>query len=236
MRSTKGKIEVSRFTGRIKKSTIQITSLALYRIWTMSFMPIRSSFSRLQNFKARGMWISVWEGLSTFPFSQAASRLQKQPILFRRKRKNRNRLPGPHASSSLAHETPPASHGALDVAIEWPRNVWYRDGVSQFETRGAIRVQKLASSSALILSGSITSIRRFYNYFGRAFNIESGEIKFTGTPDNNPLLAIEASYATGAATVYLDISGTPESLHSRCVRTLLCPIRILSRSSFSASP
>jgi len=111
-------------------------------------------------------------------------------------------------SSSPVQKVAIWKRGTLDVAIQWPRNVWYKDGLSSIETHGDLRIQKTSSNPDLLLTGLITSIRGSYSYYGRAFNIASGEIQFTGTPELNPQLNIEATYANGPTTVYLDITGT----------------------------
>jgi len=97
----------------------------------------------------------------------------------------------------------------MDVNVVWTRNVWYHEGVSSIETKGDLRVQKKASSP-LFITGQITSLRGSYNYYGRNFNIESGQMQFTGEPGFNPALTIEASYTSGPTMVYLDMSGTIE--------------------------
>jgi len=100
--------------------------------------------------------------------------------------------------------------GTLDVSLQWPRDVWYRDGASAIETTGNLRFQKREGSSIVLLTGSVRSIRGDYSYFGRNFTLESGEIQFVGSPELNPSLNVEASYASGATTVYLDITGTAD--------------------------
>ncbi len=96
----------------------------------------------------------------------------------------------------------------MDVHAHWPRNVWYRDGLSKIETSGDLRVQKDEGTTTPYMSGSISIVRGLYNIYGRDFTLNSGDIAFTGPPDINPLLNVRAQYQNGGTTVYLDVRGT----------------------------
>jgi hypothetical protein len=96
----------------------------------------------------------------------------------------------------------------MDIALEWPRDVWYRDGVTGIETRADLHIRKARGKTDPTLTGTISSVRGTYNYYGRDFNIDSAELQFPGTTGFNPLMNIEASYRSDPTMVYLDITGT----------------------------
>lgn len=99
----------------------------------------------------------------------------------------------------------------MDVQARWPRNVWYRDGVSKIETNGNIRVQKDEGATMPYLTGTIGIVRGFYDVYGRDFKLNSGNLVFTGPPEINPLLSIQAEYAAAGNTVYLNIGGSAKA-------------------------
>ncbi len=95
----------------------------------------------------------------------------------------------------------------VDITGRWDRDVWYRDGVTGIETQGDLRFQKARGTSDLLLKGQITSLQGSYYYYGKEFSLESGQLQFTGTPEMNPLLNIEASYRADPTLIYLDVTG-----------------------------
>ena len=58
------------------------------------------------------------------------------------------------------------------------------------------------------MTGQISIVRGSYDAYGRDFQLNSGTLLFTGPPDINPTLNIEASYMGGGTLVYLDVKGT----------------------------
>lgn len=96
----------------------------------------------------------------------------------------------------------------LNVAAQWPGNVWYRDGLSKIESQADIRVMKESGTKQIYLSGVLTLVRGSYNVYGRDFVIKSGELTFRGPPDIDPNIQIEAEYKTDEVTVELQVSGT----------------------------
>lgn len=99
----------------------------------------------------------------------------------------------------------------MDIHAEWPRNVWYRDGLSKIETSGDLRIQKDEGTTTPYMTGRIALVRGTYDAYGRNFVMDSGDIVFTGPPDINPLLNIRATYTSGGTVVYLDVKGDAKS-------------------------
>jgi autotransporter translocation and assembly factor TamB len=96
----------------------------------------------------------------------------------------------------------------LNVHADWPRNVWYRDGLTKIETSGDLRIQKDEGAAIPYMSGRIALVRGFYDAYGRSFEMDSGDIVFTGPPDINPTLNLRAKYSSGGTDIFLDVKGT----------------------------
>jgi autotransporter translocation and assembly factor TamB len=96
----------------------------------------------------------------------------------------------------------------LNVHVDWWRNVWYRDGLTKIETTGDVRIQKDQDALGPYMTGRMSIIRGSYDAYGRDFVLNSGDVLFTGPPEINPALNIEASYSGGGTQVYLDVKGT----------------------------
>jgi autotransporter translocation and assembly factor TamB len=109
----------------------------------------------------------------------------------------------------------------MDVHAVWPRNVWYRDGVSKIETSGDLRIQKDDGTTQPYMTGRIAIVRGSYAAVGREFIMDSGDIVFTGPPGINPILNIRAKWSSGGVDVFLDVKG---------------PLSELERPRFSSNP
>ena len=75
-------------------------------------------------------------------------------------------------------------HGRLSI----PRNAWIRADNFSAEVHGDIEVRK--SGPGFVLYGGVETIRGEYVFQNAAFSIERGEVRFQGTPDNDPNLYI----------------------------------------------
>ena len=75
-------------------------------------------------------------------------------------------------------------HGRLSI----PRNAWIRADNFSAEVHGDIEVRK--SGPGFVLYGGVETIRGEYVFQNVAFSIERGEVRFQGTPDNDPNLYI----------------------------------------------
>lgn len=93
------------------------------------------------------------------------------------------------------------SKGRLRV----PRNAWVRSSDFNAEVQGEIEVDK--EGPALILFGELDAVRGHYIFQNAQFSIARGELRFRGTPDDDPDL-----YLVGVrrlARVLPDASGKP---------------------------
>jgi autotransporter translocation and assembly factor TamB len=112
--------------------------------------------------------------------------------------------------ASSKNSAPPAwwVQTQMDVNARWERDVWYRDGITGIETQADVRIQKIPGTSTVFLTGQVSSLQGRYAYYGKEFEIESGLIQFTGPPEINPLLNVQASYQADPTIVYLTVTGT----------------------------
>jgi hypothetical protein len=214
LHSTNGKVEIVNFTGKTKKGDIHVTGSSQlpaldYALQARQFViePAPKSTATADIDLALKGSVASPKLTGHIALVEATYNVPKKESKKKTDAKKTDQTVS-FSSSTWTLAGPPS--GAIDVALQWPRNVWYRDGISSIETRGDIRIQKADQSRSIILTGNVTSLRGSYNYFGRTFNIDSGEIQFAGTPTVTPLLNVEASYASGATTVYLDVTGTPQ--------------------------
>ena len=97
----------------------------------------------------------------------------------------------------------------LDVAVRAPRNLWIRHPDLQTELSGNVRVAK-AKQRDIELTGRIEIVRGWFALQGRRFQLNQGQIEFTGGDTINPSLNIVAQYKLPDYQVDATIGGTAE--------------------------
>jgi autotransporter translocation and assembly factor TamB len=80
-----------------------------------------------------------------------------------------------------------------DVAVDIPRNAWVQGPGTAIEVNGELNVKK-DFNEPVLLSGTIETERGFASFYGKKFDIETGEVTFNGSPDINPFLNVAATY------------------------------------------
>jgi len=208
LRSSGQKLEVLRFVGKTKKGDIQLTGGSQLPQLDYSFHARKLALTPSASCKGLGDVDLHLGGTVESPVLTGRLGINEAAYAVPKKEQKKKASEAVAASSSTTTAVSLWKRGALDIGVQWTRDVWYRDGVSSIETHGDLRIQKPDAKRDLILTGTIGSVRGSYSYYGRPFTIESGEIQFAGTPELNPQLKIETSYANGPSTVYLDITGT----------------------------
>jgi len=210
MRAANGRVDIKKFAAKTKKGDITITGGAAWPALDYSLHAHDLLLNNATLIKAVGDLDIHLAGTAEYPIFTGHLGIKEAAYVASTKTEKNK----PAASSEKPVEESRDSlwrRTAVDMDTHWGRNVWYREGVTNIETQGDLRIQKTKESSNLILTGSIRSVRGTYNYFGRDFNIDSGQIQFAGTPDINPLLNIEASYSGDpTTTIYLDITGSTD--------------------------
>jgi len=201
--------DILTFTGKTKKGTIAIAGHSTLPQLDYTIHAHDWDIQPYPGSRASGNLDLTLAGKLNDPVLAGHIALKEAIYVAPTKEKKRNAQKPVTESPPTAPDSILASR--LDIRVDWPRNVWYRDGASSVETRGDLRLQKATKASRLQANGTITSLRGSYTYFGRSFNIESGQLLFSDSDELNPSINIEASYATGATTVYLDITGTAKA-------------------------
>lgn len=95
--------------------------------------------------------------------------------------------------SSAPSEQAPLPFLRADVAVDIPRNAWVQGPGTAIEASGKLNVKK-DFNEPVLLSGTIETERGFASFYGKKFDIETGEITFNGSPDINPFLNVVATY------------------------------------------
>ncbi|MCH8956141.1 translocation/assembly module TamB domain-containing protein [candidate division KSB1 bacterium] len=92
-----------------------------------------------------------------------------------------------------------------EITIRFPRNAWIRSNDVNIEINGALTATK--EGQDIVLFGSLSTVRGFYQLLGRRFQIEEGEIVFKGQPEPDPDVSIEAVHE------FRDDSGQDSEIH-----------------------
>ncbi len=98
---------------------------------------------------------------------------------------------------------------AMDLNVNIPGNAWVKGKGANIEIKGKIGVTK-KFTHPLIITGNITTVRGTYEFFGKLFRIQRGEVSFRGTPEINPFLDVTALYRVSNVNVFVNVSGTAE--------------------------
>ncbi len=98
---------------------------------------------------------------------------------------------------------------AMDLNVNLPGNAWVKGKGANIEIKGKIGVTK-EYTKPLIVTGNITTVRGTYEFFGKLFKIQQGEVSFRGTPEINPFLDVTALYKVSNVNVFVNVSGTAQ--------------------------
>jgi autotransporter translocation and assembly factor TamB len=98
---------------------------------------------------------------------------------------------------------------AMDLKVTLPGNAWVKGKGANIEIKGKIGVTK-KYTKPLIITGNITTVRGTYEFFGKLFKIQRGEVSFRGTPEINPFLDVTALYKVSNVNIFVSVSGTAE--------------------------
>ncbi|MGH7769641.1 MAG: translocation/assembly module TamB domain-containing protein [Candidatus Binatia bacterium] len=109
-----------------------------------------------------------------------------------------------------AAESPLFQRLGLDVTVRVPHGTWVNLDEGSIDLTGDIRIKKQPGGEPIV-SGALQSVRGWYTFQGRKFELERGEVVFTGGGKTiEPRLDIVARYKAADHLVYLVIGGTPK--------------------------
>ncbi len=209
--SREKEIEVKRFTAKTKKGDIEITGKSTLPALDFRAVGRRVVVQKKKEIDAEGNFRLHLEGDLDNPKLTGVIRLTKGTYRLPQKTRKQKEEEKRRAVANPSMPSPLWESLAMNVRAEWSRNVWYRDGLSKVETSADLRIQKEKGAPTPYLYGSISIVRGSYDAYGRDFSLTSGDIAFTGPPEINPVLNIQAEYKSGGTIVYLDVKGTAKA-------------------------
>lgn len=80
-----------------------------------------------------------------------------------------------------------------NITLNFNRNTWLRSEEASIEIEGTLRVQKDRGRD-LVLFGTLSTVRGYYELQGNRFHIVEGRLIFKGDPEINPDVRLEAVY------------------------------------------
>lgn len=95
----------------------------------------------------------------------------------------------------------------LDLQVNIHRNTWIRDEDARVELDGNLKIGKQADGPISVV-GEIATVRGWLRFHGKRFTLANGQILFTGGPEIDPALNIDAQYAVSDYTVDVIVAGT----------------------------
>jgi len=137
--------------------------------------------------------------------------------------------PQPHVAAK-----PPSSY-ALDIRIRADDQIFVTGMGLDSEWRMFMRVG--GTSTTPIVSGSATIVRGTYNFAGKRFNIDRGNVRFNGGALSDPTIDISASTTTNGINAIINITGTGQRPQVAFTSSPALPQdEVLSRLLFGSSP
>ncbi|MCS6925668.1 MAG: translocation/assembly module TamB domain-containing protein [Candidatus Binatia bacterium] len=101
-------------------------------------------------------------------------------------------------------------HLRLDLSVTIPRDTWIQMHDGSIELTGQVQVRKNPLED-LTLTGQIETVRGWYAFYGRQFQIERGRMTFTGGTPITPTLEVIARYSLPRYKVDVIIGGTADT-------------------------
>jgi translocation and assembly module TamB len=96
---------------------------------------------------------------------------------------------------------------AVDLKVNIQRNTWIRHEDAQIELDGGLDIRKRAATP-ISLVGEIDAVRGWLQFHSKRFTLASGQILFTGGPEVDPALNIDAQYTVSNYTIDVIVAGT----------------------------
>jgi autotransporter translocation and assembly factor TamB len=110
--------------------------------------------------------------------------------------------------SSTRHAGNPVFNNlAVDLKVNIQHNTWIRHEDAQIELDGGLDINKRAARP-ISLVGEIDTVRGWLQFHSKRFTLASGQILFTGGPEVDPALNIDAQYVVSNYTIDVIVAGT----------------------------
>ncbi len=105
----------------------------------------------------------------------------------------------------------PAWIAGLDIAVAMPRRVFVRGRGLELEWQGHLRVT--GTTATPILTGAVAARTGVFDFAGRRFTIEKGDIGFSGAKSVDPTLNVVAARQVSDLTARITVTGTASAPH-----------------------
>lgn len=118
--------------------------------------------------------------------------------------------------TSKAVKTTHPGSDSMNITARLERNAWYRGGTGSIEAMGQVILKKNPNEPIRLL-GEAESIRGYYSYLGKNFDVKSAKISFTGQIPEDPKIYLLASYddKPNSVVINFEAEGTAKYLKSR---------------------
>ncbi|HEY7710564.1 MAG TPA: translocation/assembly module TamB domain-containing protein [Candidatus Entotheonella sp.] len=95
---------------------------------------------------------------------------------------------------------------SLAMTVDLPRNIWLQAPGTAIELQGNLDVTK-QHYHPFVLGGDVAIVRGHATFLGKKFDLQSGEITFTGAEEINSLLDVTATHRVSRYTIYIHLEG-----------------------------
>ena len=92
------------------------------------------------------------------------------------------------------------------LRVRLPRNVWVVGPETAVEVQGSLRVDKNLNEP-FVIGGSVQAVRGFVTFKGRKFDLERGQVTFTGADEINPILDVVGRHDVSDYAITLHVEG-----------------------------
>ena len=116
----------------------------------------------------------------------------------------------PENGASAARQQDSLPFLQADLNVDLPRNVWLQAPGTAIELQGKLDVTK-RYNHPFAFGGDVAIVRGHATLFGKKFDLQSGEITFTGSEAINPLLNVTATHRVSRYTVYINLEGESQA-------------------------
>lgn len=94
-----------------------------------------------------------------------------------------------------------------DVTVRIPRDTWLHMAEGSIEVTGKLQVKKAVTEEPR-LTGTLETVRGWYAFHGRKFNLERGQVTFPGTLPTDPNIDVVARYTVAPYDVDVLLGGS----------------------------
>ncbi|MGA1870792.1 MAG: translocation/assembly module TamB domain-containing protein [bacterium] len=95
----------------------------------------------------------------------------------------------------------------IDTHVHIPRNLWIIHDQANIELKGDIHILKAKENNPRVL-GDIQSVRGYYTFYNKEFEVQKAVLTFQGLTVINPQIDMRTVYRVGGVNIFIIITGT----------------------------